>query len=156
MKKSELRKLVLEVMAGGYEPDEQGNLVPHSDKFDSTKLSSILLKVAKRRPEEEGQEAINEEQGQVFTKQELIDYLNSLEPEMEVVIPKIHMSGAFDSNVGWVTTAAEAAEALNDTPKEGEFKLWHETPRFKKFSLIQSPGELEKRTKFMQDFGGLD
>lgn len=52
MKKSELRKLVLEVM-GGYEPDGKGNLVPHSDKFDSTKLSSILLKVAKRRPEEE-------------------------------------------------------------------------------------------------------
>jgi len=57
MKKSQLRKLVLEVMAGGYEPDEQGNLVPHNDKFDSTKLSSILLKVAKRRPEEEGQES---------------------------------------------------------------------------------------------------
>jgi hypothetical protein len=59
MKKSELRKLVLEVMAGGYEQDEQGNLVPHSDKFDSTKLSSILTKIAKRRPEDE--EPISEE-----------------------------------------------------------------------------------------------
>ncbi len=59
MKKSELRKLVLEVMAGGYEQDEQGNLVPHSDKFDSTKLSSILTKIAKRHPEEE--EPISEE-----------------------------------------------------------------------------------------------
>ena len=53
MKKSELRKLVLEVMIGGYEVGEEGKLVPHNDKFDSTKLSSILLKVAKRRPEEE-------------------------------------------------------------------------------------------------------
>lgn len=61
MKKSELRKLVLEVM-GGYEPDGKGNLVPHSDKFDSTKLSSILTKIAKRRPEEEeDKEPISEE-----------------------------------------------------------------------------------------------
>jgi hypothetical protein len=61
MKKSELRKLVLEMM-GGYEPDGEGNLVPHNDKFDSTKLSSILLKVAQRRPEEEeDMEPISEE-----------------------------------------------------------------------------------------------
>ena len=53
MKKSELRKLVLEMMVGGYEVGEKGKLVPHNDKFDSTKLSSILLKVAQRRPEEE-------------------------------------------------------------------------------------------------------
>lgn len=51
MKKSELRELVLEAI-GGYE-NKDGKLVPHSDKFDNTKLSSILMRVAKRRPEEE-------------------------------------------------------------------------------------------------------
>jgi len=37
----------------GYERKD-GKLVPHSDKFDSTKLSSILTRIAKDRPEEKG------------------------------------------------------------------------------------------------------
>lgn len=45
MKKSELKQLVLEAMAGGYE-SKDGKLVPHYDKFDSTKLSNILRKIA--------------------------------------------------------------------------------------------------------------
>ena len=54
MKKSQLRQLVLEAI-GGYE-NKDGKLVPHSDKFDSTKLSSILTAIAKGRPEEESEE----------------------------------------------------------------------------------------------------
>lgn len=37
----------------GYERKD-GKLVPHSDKFDSSKLSSILTRIAKDRPEEKG------------------------------------------------------------------------------------------------------
>jgi len=58
MKKSELRELVREIV-GGYEPDGQGNLVRHNDKFDSTKLSSLLKGIVNRgeKPiKEEGEE----------------------------------------------------------------------------------------------------
>jgi hypothetical protein len=52
MKKSELRELVREIV-GGYEPDGKGNLVRHNDKFDSTKLNSILKKLVDRDNEKD-------------------------------------------------------------------------------------------------------
>lgn len=52
MKKSELRELVREIV-GGYEPDGKGNLVRHNDKFDSTKLNSILKKLVDRDSEKD-------------------------------------------------------------------------------------------------------
>ena len=83
MKKSELKKLVLEAI-GGYE-NKDGKLVPHSDKFDNTKLSSILMRVAKGRPEEEdsakGKKPIYEEdEDKFYTKQEVIDYIKNHPP----------------------------------------------------------------------------
>jgi hypothetical protein len=65
MKKSELRELVREIV-GGYEPDGQGNLVRHSDKFDSTKLSDILMKVAKGPVSEEATDIKNVEISYVY------------------------------------------------------------------------------------------
>ncbi len=50
MKKSELKELVREIV-GGFEPDGKGNLVRHNDKFDSTKLNSILKKIVDRDSE---------------------------------------------------------------------------------------------------------
>lgn len=60
MKKSELRELVREIV-GGYEPDGKGNLVRHNDKFDSTKLNSILKKIVDRDNEKDtvSEEATN-------------------------------------------------------------------------------------------------
>lgn len=60
MKKSELRELVREIV-GGYEPDGKGNLVRHNDKFDSTKLNSILKKIVDRDNEKDtvSEEAAN-------------------------------------------------------------------------------------------------
>ena len=52
MKKSELRELIREIV-GGYEPDGKGNLVRHKDKFDSTKLNSILKKIVDRDSEKD-------------------------------------------------------------------------------------------------------
>lgn len=52
--------LKIDLNEDGYERKD-GKLVPHSDKFNSTKLSSILTRIAKERPEEEGQESIKEE-----------------------------------------------------------------------------------------------
>jgi len=72
MKKSELRKLVLEVM-GGYEPDGKGNLVRHNDKFDSTKLSNILMKVAKGPVNEDDED-------EFYSKEEVIDYIKNHPP----------------------------------------------------------------------------
>ena len=54
MKKSDLKKIVLEAMQG-YEKKD-GKLVPHSDKFDSTKLSSILTRIAKGNSQEDSEE----------------------------------------------------------------------------------------------------
>lgn len=102
MKKSELRELVREIV-GGYE-NRDGKLVPHSDKFDSTKLSDILMRVAKGRPEEgdpvrgskildkanpknvdrilRGEKPMYEEEGEdkFYTKQEVIDYIKNHPP----------------------------------------------------------------------------
>lgn len=50
MKRSELKELVREIV-GGFEPDGKGNLVRHNDKFDSTKLNSILKKIVDRDSE---------------------------------------------------------------------------------------------------------
>ncbi len=44
--------LKIDLNEDGYERKD-GKLVPHSDKFNSTKLSSILTRIAKERPEEE-------------------------------------------------------------------------------------------------------
>lgn len=66
MKKSQLRKLVREVV-GGYESDGKGNLVRHNDKFDSTKLSDILMKVAKRPTNEQVQD--------LYSKEDAIQYI---------------------------------------------------------------------------------
>lgn len=52
MKKSELKELVREIV-GGFEPDGKGNLVRHNDKFDSTKLNSILKKIVDRDSKED-------------------------------------------------------------------------------------------------------
>ena len=46
--------LKIDLNEDGYERKD-GKLVPHSDKFNSTKLSSILTRIAKERPEEEYQ-----------------------------------------------------------------------------------------------------
>ena len=50
MKKSELKELIREIV-GGFEPDGKGKLVRHNDKFDSTKLNSILKKIVDRDSE---------------------------------------------------------------------------------------------------------
>ena len=72
MKKSELRELVREIV-GGYEPDGKGNLVRHNDKFDSTKLSDILMKVAKGPVNEDDEDKF-------YTKEEVIDYIKNHPP----------------------------------------------------------------------------
>ena len=63
MKKSELKKLVIEAIEGGYERDENGKLVRHNNKFDSTKLSDILMKIAKRPTNEGVQDLYSKEEG---------------------------------------------------------------------------------------------
>jgi len=62
MKKSELRELIREIV-GGYEPDGKGKLVPHNDKFDSTKLNNILKGIVDRDSEKEQEAPVNEEEG---------------------------------------------------------------------------------------------
>ena len=126
----------------------RGNLA--MDKGDIEAGKNTLIQ--KSNPENvarilRGEKPIYEEQGQTFNKQQLIDYLNSLPPEMKVAIPQIHMTGNFDRNAGWRTTAAKASQALSDTPKEGEFKLSQDNPTYKSISLVQSDEEMRRMEK---------
>jgi len=65
----------------GYERKD-GKLVPHSDKFNSTKLSSILTRIAKERPEEEEYQgdpnmSLDEVDGQLYSKDDAIAYIEN-------------------------------------------------------------------------------
>jgi hypothetical protein len=90
-----------------------------------------------------------------YSREDLIDYLSQLEPNIDVTVPSIGRAG-FSPDVGWRTTAAKAKDALGKVEFDGKFELFQDYPRYKHFTLIQSPEELEKRSKFMRDFGGLD
>jgi len=178
MKKSQLRELIKEAI--GYSKYAPGGTTKGGTTDD---FRTILTAIAKQRPEEEdseeeramrgnaildkanpenvaritrGEKPIYEAEGKQYSKQELIDYLDNLSPEMEVAIPQIHMSGNFDSNAKWRTTAAKAAQALSDTPKEAEFTLWQDNPTYKSFSLVQSDEEKERMERLVRSMGSLD
>ena len=128
MKRSQLRELIKEVMAKGFEPDEEGNLVPHNDDFTSTKLSDILLKVAKRRPEEEekyqgdpqrGNDILDrgnpnipldEGEGKMYSKNDAISYIENNRGA------KYYRIATGRGTVQKLTDAAKAMEAVQDSP----------------------------------------
>lgn len=181
MKKSELRELVREIV-GGYEPDGKGNLVPHSDKFDSTKLSSILTKVAKGQPTggdakngEDvlaranqknvnrilgGKKPIYQGEGGTMNLQQLVEYITGLSPEVVLYIPTIY-PGGFGKGQQTRRTVEEAIQELTnllDSPEHNQtqFELYQDSPTFKKFSVVISPEELAKRTAMVRSMGSLD
>lgn len=97
MKRSQLRKLVLEVMAGGYVRDkESGKLVPHYDKFDSTKLSSIFMDMLNNEP--------------LYSKDDAIAYIENNRGA------KYYKIGINKEANQTVTDAAKAIEIVKDSP----------------------------------------
>jgi hypothetical protein len=69
MKKSQLRQLVKEAMAGGYAMNRKsGKLEPHYDKLDSTKLSSLLMGMLDDEPEKQKYQGDPEEGERILTQ----------------------------------------------------------------------------------------
>ena len=161
MKKSELKELVREIV-GGYEPDGAGNLVRHNDRFDSVKLSAILKDLIDRdnQGEQEGEDTIYEGEEGTMDLQQLIDYIKELSPEVQLWVPTLY-PGGFGKDQQTRKTVDQAVEALTGVlgspdHNETQFELYQDSPTFKKFSVVQSPEELERRTAMVRSMGPLD
>jgi len=93
--------------------------------------------------------------GKQYSKNKLIQYLDQLDPNFEVFIPKIY-PGAFSPNESLKMTAEKAIKALNQTDLDGKFEIFQDKPTFKKISLIQTPKEIEKMTNLIAKSGPKD
>ena len=67
MKRSQLAEIIREIV-GGYEPDGKGNLVRHSDRFDSTKLSAILKRIVNKDSKKEKYEGDPDKGNEVLNR----------------------------------------------------------------------------------------
>jgi len=99
---------------------------------------------------------MNEDKGAILTKQQLIDKLKQLDPNFEVTIPTVTMSGTFDSHAGQQTTAKEAISKIKSAKEEGNFKQYNSGKDFSKFALVQSKQDQEKMEKTVKGAGKLD
>ncbi len=125
--------LKIDLNEDGYERKD-GKLVPHSDKFDSTKLSSILTRIAKERPEEEGKYQgdpergnkildrgnpnipLDEVDGQLYSKDDAIAYIENNRGA------KYYNIGINREATQRATDPARAIEIVRDSPIS-QFKL---------------------------------
>jgi hypothetical protein len=178
MKKSQLVKLIKEELQGysKYLGKTRGGT---SDEF-----MKILTKIAKGQDEEEyegdaerghaildkanpdnvaritrGEDPIYEGED-AMSLQQLVDYIKQLSPEVRLYIPTIY-PGGFGKDQQTVTTVEQAVEELTDLlhssdHNETQFKLYQDDPTFKKFSVIQSPEELARRSAMVRSMGSLD
>ena len=102
-----------------------------------------------------GEEPIYEEKGRQYAKEDLLWYLDRLDPDTQVTIPRIY-PGGFSKTEGLRTTAAKAIDALNQTDLDGKFELYQDNPTYKSFSLVQSDEEKQRMEKLVRGMGSLD
>ena len=177
MKRSQLRELVKEII--GYSKYAPGGTTQGGTTDD---FRNILTAIAKQRPEEEdseeekatrgnaildkanpenvaritrGEKPVYEGKGMQYAKEDLLWYLDRLDPNTRVTIPRIN-PGGFSKTEGWRTTAVKAIEALNQTDLDGKFELYQDNPTYKSFSLVQSDEEKERMEKLVRGMGSLD
>ena len=147
MKRSQLREIVLEAMAGGYVKGRDGKLVPHYDKFDSTKLSSILTQIVKGRPEEgdpvrgnkildkanpdnvaritRGEKPIYEGDKKLYSKQEAADYIKNNPPA------KYYKIGVSSNSVQQARSIEDAINIIDQSPiKQFELSTYGQVIQF--------------------------
>ncbi len=169
MKRSQLRELVLKEITG-YSKYAPGGTTKGGTTDDFMK---ILTAIAKGHPEEKekyqgdpvkGHEILDrgnpnipldEEKGRQYAKEDLMWYLDRLEPSTQVTIPRIY-PGGFSRTEGWRTTAAKAIDALSQTDLDGKFKLSQDNPNYKSFSLVLSDKEMQGMEKAVRGMGSLD
>lgn len=102
-----------------------------------------------------GEKPVYEGKGMTYAKEDLIWYLDRLDPNTEVTIPRI-FPGGFSTHEGWRTTAEKAIDALSQTDLDGKFELWQDNPTSKKFSIVQSDEEKQRMEKLVRGTGRLD
>lgn len=125
------------------------------------KINDKLMQIAKRGYDAEEKEdgknvkKVNEVNGIKFSKDDLIWYLDRLDPQTRVNIPTIYPK-KFSSTESTQLTAQNAIRDLKNTNLKGNFELWVDLPHLKKFSLIQSPEELKSIEKVVRNNGKLD
>jgi hypothetical protein len=163
MKKSQLRELVREAMAKGFALNpETGNLDPHDDDFTSTKLSDLLLQIAKSRPKEKEKYQgdpvrgnkildrgnpnipLDEVDGQLYSKDDAIAYIENNRGA------KYYNIGVSQGVTQRATDPARAIEIVRDSPIS-QFKLttYGQTIQF------SAPYD-EKHGDAVRAMGGLD
>lgn len=121
------------------------------------KISEIITKALEEDSKLGGNtNSVNENEKGTLTKSELIDKLKQLDPNFEVTIPTVTMSGTFDSHAGLQTTAKEAIAKLQSTKKEGNFQQYNSGKDFIKFGLVQSEDDQKKMERLVRSMGSLD
>ena len=186
MKKSQLRELVREILENGRSNYYPGVETPgltsdvfntilknvalgkkYSDKEDSeeerVKRGNAILD--KANPDNvaritRGEKPIYEGEGDTMNLQQLVDYITGLSPEVVLYIPTIY-PGGFGKDQQTRRTVEEAIQELTDlldSPEHNEtqFKLYQDSPTFKKFSVVISPEELARRSDMVRSMGSLD
>lgn len=164
MKKSELKRIIQEELKGysKYYPggETKGGT---SDEF-----GTILRNIALGTPDEDSEEdnivgdkeTVYEGEGNTMSLSQLVEYLKELSPEVQLYIPTIY-PGGFGKDQQTKRTVDQAVKELTDllgssAHNETEFKLYQDSPTFKKFSVVQSPEELARRTAMVRSMGSLD
>jgi hypothetical protein len=179
MKKSQLVKLIKEELQGyskyigktkGGTSDEFTRILtaiankvnPEEYKGDAERGHAILDKA---NPDNvaritRGEKPIYEGEGGTMDLQQLVDYIKGLSPEVQLYIPTIY-PGGFGKDQQTKRTVDQAVQALTDVldssdHNETQFKLTEDDPTFKKFSVVQSPEELARRSDMVRSMGSLD
>lgn len=179
MKKSQLVELIKEELQGysKYLGKTKGGT---SDEF-----MQILTKIAKGVDREEyegdperghaildkanpdnvaritrGEKPIYEGQGDTMSLSQLVEYLKGLSPEVVLYIPTIY-PGGFGKGQQTRRTVEQAVQELTDlldSPdhNETQFELYQDDPTFKKFSVVETPEELARRSDMVRSMGSLD
>ena len=153
--------LKIDLNEDGYERKD-GKLVPHSDKFNSTKLSSILTRIAKERPEEEEKYQgdpergnkildrgnpdipLDEADGQLYSKDDAIAYIENNRRA------KYYNIGVSQGVTQRATDPARAIEIVRDSPiSQFELRTYGDVIDFsapfnqKHADLVRSMGPLD-------------
>ena len=164
MKKSELKRIIQEEMRGysKYYPGGQTK-GGTSDEF-GTILRNIALGIPDEDSEEgnttQDQESIYEGEGDTMSLSQLVEYLKGLSPEVQLYIPTIY-PGGFGRGQQTKRTVEEAIQELTDLlgssdHNETQFELYQDSPTFKKFSVVETPEELARRSAMVRSMGPLD
>jgi hypothetical protein len=145
-----------QIATSGYEDEEDryvGDPKKGHDLMDKVSQETIDAVV-------NGTYKMQEGEGDTMSLSQLVDYVKGLSPEVRLYIPTIY-PGGFGKGQQTVTTVEQAVEKLTNLldssdHNETQFKLTEDDPTFKKFSVVETPEELARRSDMVRSMGSLD